>query len=79
MKKIFWLLPLLMWQSVVAQQAIYTIDVNGDILTNSQFIDPFFCVDKKEQDGFRASGSSKLWNKVYEYTPAPGQFINESR
>lgn len=35
------------------------------------------CVDKKEQDGFRASGSSKLWNKVYEYTPAPGQFINE--
>ena len=36
------------------------------------------CVDKKEQDGFRASGSSKLWNKVYEYTPAPGQFINET-
>ena len=46
MKKIFWLLPLLMWQSVVAQQAIYTIDVNGDILTNSQFIDPFFCEDQ---------------------------------
>lgn len=36
------------------------------------------CVDKKEQDGFRASGSSKLWNKVYEYTPAPAQFINET-
>ena len=36
------------------------------------------CVDKKEQDGFLASGSSKLWNKVYEYTPAPGQFINET-
>lgn len=33
---------------------------------------------QKEQDGFRASGSSKLWNKVYEYTPAPGQFINET-
>ena len=46
MKKIFWLLPLLMWQSVVAQQAIYTIDVNGDILTNSQFIDPFLCEDQ---------------------------------
>lgn len=30
------------------------------------------CVDKKEQDGFRASGSSKLWNKVYEYTQPPG-------
>ena len=29
-----------------AQDSIYTIDVNGDILTNSQFIDPFFCEDQ---------------------------------
>ena len=24
-------------------------------------------------------GSSPNWNKVYDYTPAPGQFINETK
>ena len=27
----------------------------------------------------RTAGSSQDWNKVYEYTPAPGQFINETK
>ncbi|MCI1681735.1 MAG: cell surface protein [Bacteroides sp.] len=37
------------------------------------------CIDHKQADLFRASTSSSLQtqNKVYEYTPAPGQFINE--
>ena len=29
------------------------------------------CVDKKEQDGFRASGSSKLWNKSMNIPQLP--------
>ncbi|KAB3854844.1 PKD domain-containing protein [Phocaeicola vulgatus] len=36
------------------------------------------CVNQKEQDGFRSSGKLQIWDKVYEYTPAPGQFINET-
>lgn len=37
------------------------------------------CADKSESALYRAatSSSSMLWNKVYEYLPAPGQFINE--
>lgn len=38
------------------------------------------CVDTSEQERCRpaSAASSGLWNRVYEYTPAPGQFINES-
>ena len=37
------------------------------------------CHGATEQERFRAAtaSSSRLWNKVYEFTPAPGQFINE--
>lgn len=37
------------------------------------------CVDQTEDGRYRpaAESSSRCWNKVYEYTPAPGQFINE--
>lgn len=38
------------------------------------------CVAEEESDRYRpvTDSSSRLWNKVYEYTPAPGQFINET-
>lgn len=38
------------------------------------------CDSKTESDRYRAAtaSSSGLWNKVYEFTPAPGQFINEA-
>ncbi|WP_321332232.1 PKD-like domain-containing protein [uncultured Bacteroides sp.] len=37
------------------------------------------CLDSEQMDNFRFSttSSSQIQNKVYEYTPAPGQFINE--
>lgn len=37
------------------------------------------CEERTEQERYReaTAASSALWNKVYEYTPAPGQFINE--
>ncbi len=37
------------------------------------------CFDYEQMDNFRAStaSSSQVQNKIYEYTPAPGQFINE--
>lgn len=37
------------------------------------------CESKTEEERYRraTASSSKLWNRVYEYTPAPGQFINE--
>lgn len=39
------------------------------------------CVDAAQEDRYRpATGeSSPLWNKVYEYTPAPGQFVGEMK
>ncbi len=38
------------------------------------------CVDATEASRCReiTAASSALWDKVYEYTPAPGQFINET-
>ena len=38
-------------------------------------------VDRKQKDRYRAAtaSSSPLWNKVYEYTPAPGQFVGEMK
>ena len=35
------------------------------------------CVGVKEEAQVRTSGVSRFADKVYEYTPAPGQFINE--
>lgn len=37
------------------------------------------CETKTEQERYRAAtaSSSKLWNQVYEFMPAPGQFVNE--
>ena len=39
------------------------------------------CVDAAQEDRYRpATGdSSPLWNKVWEYTPAPGQFVGEMK
>lgn len=39
------------------------------------------CVDASQDDGYRQAtqSSSPSWNKVYEYTPAPGQFVGEPR
>lgn len=39
------------------------------------------CVEETETERYRkaTASSSRLWNKVYEFTPAPGQFINETR
>ena len=36
------------------------------------------CVASSEAEGLRSGGVSRFSNKVYEYTPAPGQFINET-
>lgn len=36
------------------------------------------CVGRNEADGMRTGGVSRVSDKVYEYTPAPGQFINET-
>lgn len=38
-----------------------------------------YCVEDSEEQRYQAAtgSSSALWNKVYEYTPAPGQFIGE--
>ncbi|MBP1612596.1 MAG: cell surface protein [Bacteroidetes bacterium] len=37
------------------------------------------CFEREQMDNYRAAtaSSSQTQNKVYEYTPAPGQFINE--
>ena len=34
-----------------------------------------------EDSSYRAAtpSSAVLWDKVYDYTPAPGQFINETK
>lgn len=39
------------------------------------------CVEQIEEDLFREgnASSSTIMNRVYEYTPAPGQFINEPK
>ena len=39
------------------------------------------CVDAAQEDRYRPAtgGNSPLWNKVYEYTPAPGQFVGEMK
>lgn len=39
------------------------------------------CTSKTENDLYRAATatSSNIWNKVYEYIPAPGQFIGEMK
>ena len=68
-----------------AQDSIYTIDVNGDILTNSQFIDPFFCEDQNtpyEQmysetlplPGFGKSCTLRLYNYRGWADTEPGYF-----
>lgn len=38
------------------------------------------CVDETEDAKLRpqSDASSMLWNKVYDFTPAPGQFVNET-
>ncbi len=48
----------------------------GSITTEVKVI----CVKESEEERYRAAnpGSSGLWNRVYEYTPGPGQFINET-
>ena len=39
------------------------------------------CFDAAQEDRYRPAtgGNSPLWNKVYEYTPAPGQFVGEMK
>lgn len=39
------------------------------------------CVDTQPENRYRAAtaGSSALWNKVWEFTPAPGQFVGEMK
>lgn len=39
------------------------------------------CFDATQKERYRAAtpSSSPCWNKVYEYTPAPGQFIGEMK
>jgi hypothetical protein len=39
------------------------------------------CVAGTQADNFRPANavSSRLWNKVWEYTPAPGQFVGERK
>ena len=58
----------------ITATAIYENDGNHITITRK-----FDVIVYKEGIFYRAkSGSSKAdWNKVYEYTPAPGQFINE--
>ena len=54
--------------------ASYKKDGNAITLEHTFLIDVFV-----EGEFYRASSASSVadWNKVYEYTPAPGQFINE--
>lgn len=71
---------------------IFTADVSGEYRLSATAmlrheegeisIEHSFCVTVyDEADSFRPQGASSSlnFNKVYEYTPAPGQFINELR
>lgn len=59
--------------------AVATVVKDDVQMTLSQDLTVNVCA--AEGTYFRASNaaSSAQWNKVYEYTPAPGQFINETK
>ena len=61
----------------------YRITVSVTEMQNSISVESavtVVCVNGSESSGYRAaSGASSAYsNRVYEYTPAPGQFINET-
>ena len=59
--------------------AVANVEKEGSVVTLTQELTINVC--PPEGTYFRASGaaSDSSWNKVYEYTPAPGQFINEMK
>ena len=64
------------------QAGVYTVDVSvseaGETAATQASV-RVICVEKSESELRRpiTASSSARWNKVYEYTPAPGQYIHD--
>ena len=59
-------------------QAIATVVKDDVQITVTQELEVNVCAPEGTYRRAAHAASSALWNKVYEYTPAPGQFINET-
>lgn len=74
-----------MWICSIEQEGTYQVNVIASVVNNdsqitlSQELVVNVCPAEGTYHRPATAASSPLWNEVYQYIPAPGQFINETK